>query len=84
MRPSRGGLRRDPDELACPVRPAHRHRRGDRPAAGALAEAVATPEWEATGERNYWREAPLQGEEFDRFIAEEIERIRGLFEEMGL
>ena len=49
-----------------------------------VAEAVATPEWEATVERNYWREAPLQGEEFDRFIAEEIERIRGLFEEMGL
>lgn len=23
-------------------------------------EAVATPEWAATVERNYWREAPLQ------------------------
>ncbi|MBO0595502.1 tripartite tricarboxylate transporter substrate binding protein [Nesterenkonia sp. E16_7] len=46
-------------------------------------EAVATPEWAATVERNYWREAPLQGEELDQYIADETERIGGLFEEMG-
>ena len=44
---------------------------------------MVTPEWAATVERNYWREAPLQGEEFDQFIADETERIGGLFEEMG-
>lgn len=46
-------------------------------------EAVVTPEWGATVERNYWREAPLQGEELDQFIVDETERIGGLFEEMG-
>ncbi|PRZ17703.1 tripartite tricarboxylate transporter substrate binding protein [Nesterenkonia sandarakina] len=45
-------------------------------------EAVVTPEWAATVERNYWREAPLQGEEFDQFIEDETVRIGGLFEEM--
>ncbi|KUG59723.1 tripartite tricarboxylate transporter substrate binding protein [Nesterenkonia jeotgali] len=48
-----------------------------------IDEAVETPEWKATVERNYWREAPLQGEELDQYIAEETERIGGLFEEMG-
>ncbi len=48
-----------------------------------VAEAVATPEWQATVERNYWREAWLQDEEFDQFIQDEIDRIAGLFEEMG-
>lgn len=48
-----------------------------------VAEAVATPEWQATVERNYWRESPMQDEEFDRFIVEETERISGLFEEIG-
>lgn len=47
-----------------------------------IDEAVETPEWKATVERNYWREAPLQGEELDQYIAEETERIGGLFEEM--
>lgn len=51
--------------------------------AQVVDEAVVTPEWEATVERNYWREAPLQGEELDDYIAEETERIAGLFEEMG-
>ncbi|MGJ9372409.1 tripartite tricarboxylate transporter substrate binding protein [Nesterenkonia sp. CF4.4] len=45
-------------------------------------EAVATPEWAATVERNYWREAPLQGDELDQYIADETERIAGLFEEI--
>lgn len=48
-----------------------------------VAEAVATPEWQATVERNYWREAPLQDEEFDQYIVDETERITTLFEEMG-
>lgn len=48
-----------------------------------VAEAVATPEWKATVERNYWRESPMQDEDFDRFIADETERITDLFEEMG-
>jgi putative tricarboxylic transport membrane protein len=48
-----------------------------------VAEAVATPEWKATVERNYWRESPMQDEEFDRFITDETERITDLFEEMG-
>ncbi|MCY1158954.1 MAG: hypothetical protein MOP51_1978 [Citricoccus sp.] len=48
-----------------------------------VAEAVATPEWKATVERNYWRESPMQDEELDRFIAEETDRITDLFEEMG-
>ncbi|MBE1514868.1 tripartite tricarboxylate transporter substrate binding protein [Nesterenkonia halotolerans] len=51
--------------------------------AQVVDEAVVTPEWEATVEQNYWREAPLQGEELDDYIAEETERIAGLFEEMG-
>lgn len=48
-----------------------------------VAEAVATPEWQATVQRNYWREAPLQDEEFERFIDTETERIAGLFQELG-
>ncbi|NUL44753.1 tripartite tricarboxylate transporter substrate binding protein [Cellulosimicrobium funkei] len=47
-----------------------------------VAEAVATPEWQATVERNYWREAPLQGEEFEQYIEDETDRITTLFEEM--
>ncbi|WMY78867.1 tripartite tricarboxylate transporter substrate-binding protein [Citricoccus sp. I39-566] len=48
-----------------------------------VAETVATPEWQATVERNYWREAPLQDEEFGQYIQDETDRIATLFEEMG-
>lgn len=48
-----------------------------------VAEAVRTPEWQATVERNYWRESPLQDEEFERYIQDETDRIATLFEEMG-
>lgn len=48
-----------------------------------VAEAVETPEWRATVERNYWREAPMQGEELDQYIQDETDRITTLFEEMG-
>ncbi|NUL47728.1 tripartite tricarboxylate transporter substrate binding protein [Cellulosimicrobium funkei] len=48
-----------------------------------VAEAVATPEWQATVERNYWREAPLQDEEFEQYIQDETDRIATLFEEIG-
>jgi putative tricarboxylic transport membrane protein len=48
-----------------------------------VAEAVETPEWQETVERNYWREAPLEGVELDRYIQDETERIATLFEEMG-
>lgn len=48
-----------------------------------VAEAVATPEWQATVERNYWRESPMQDEEFEQYIEDETDRITTLFEEMG-
>ncbi|ANE04970.1 tripartite tricarboxylate transporter substrate binding protein TctC [Corynebacterium crudilactis] len=48
-----------------------------------VAESVATPEWQAAVERNYWMSAPLEGEELDQFVQEEIERIDQLFKEMG-
>ncbi|WP_145941492.1 tripartite tricarboxylate transporter substrate binding protein [Corynebacterium glyciniphilum] len=48
-----------------------------------VAEAVETPEWRATVERNFWREAPMQGEELDQYIQDETDRITTLFEEMG-
>ncbi|MGP5929199.1 tripartite tricarboxylate transporter substrate binding protein [Corynebacterium glyciniphilum] len=48
-----------------------------------IAEAVETPEWRATVERNYWREAPMHGEELDQYIQDETDRITTLFEEMG-
>ncbi|WP_321082007.1 tripartite tricarboxylate transporter substrate binding protein [Micrococcus sp.] len=48
-----------------------------------VAEAVQTPEWQATVERNYWRAVPLQDEEMDTFVQDEIDRIRGLYEEIG-
>lgn len=47
-----------------------------------VAESVATPEWQAAVERNYWTPVPLQGEDLKQYIAEETERITGLFEEM--
>ncbi|MGV0867833.1 tripartite tricarboxylate transporter substrate binding protein [Corynebacterium kalidii] len=48
-----------------------------------VAEAVETPEWQETVERNYWREAPLEGEELDQYVQSETDRITTLFEEMG-
>jgi putative tricarboxylic transport membrane protein len=48
-----------------------------------VAEAVETPEWQETVERNYWREAPLEGEELDEYVQSETDRITTLFEEMG-
>lgn len=48
-----------------------------------VGEAVATDEWQATVEQNYWREAPLQDEEFETYIQDETDRIANLFEEMG-
>ena len=38
-----------------------------------VAETTATPEWKATVERNYWREVPLQDEQMDAFVQDEIE-----------
>ena len=34
-------------------------------------------------ERNYWREVPLQDEQMDAFVQDEIDRIAGLYEEIG-
>lgn len=48
-----------------------------------VGEAVQTPEWKATVERNYWREVPLQDEQMDAFVQDEIDRIAGLYEEIG-
>lgn len=39
-----------------------------------VEEATATPEWQATVERNYWTQVPLEGEELEQFIADETER----------
>ncbi|MFC7376404.1 tripartite tricarboxylate transporter substrate binding protein [Brachybacterium sp. GCM10030267] len=48
-----------------------------------IDEAVATPEWQDAVERNYWVEVPLSGEELTQYVAEETDRIAGLFEEIG-
>lgn len=48
-----------------------------------VAESVDTPEWKSAVERNFWMSAPLQGEELDQFVQDEIDRIDQLFKEMG-
>ncbi|MGO1978163.1 tripartite tricarboxylate transporter substrate binding protein [Brachybacterium tyrofermentans] len=51
--------------------------------AAIVEEAVATPEWKAAVEKYYWKEVPLSGEELTQFVADETERIAGLYEEIG-
>jgi putative tricarboxylic transport membrane protein len=48
-----------------------------------VAESIETPEWKSAVERNYWMSAPLEGEELDQFVEDEIDRIDQLFKEMG-
>lgn len=48
-----------------------------------VAESVETAEWQSAVERNYWMSAPLEGEELDQFVEDEIDRIDQLFKEMG-
>lgn len=47
-----------------------------------IEEAVATPEWKDAVQRYYWKEVPLGNEELVQYVADETERIAGLFEEI--
>ncbi|WP_414644522.1 tripartite tricarboxylate transporter substrate binding protein [Brachybacterium sp.] len=48
-----------------------------------ITEAVATPEWKDAVQRYYWEEVPLGSEELVQYVADETERIAGLFEEIN-
>lgn len=49
-----------------------------------VTEMVATQEWQATIDRNRWRESYLVGEEFTAFVASEQTAISELLKELGL
>ncbi|WP_193103233.1 tripartite tricarboxylate transporter substrate binding protein [Brachybacterium sp. FME24] len=48
-----------------------------------ITEAVAAPEWKDAVKRYYWKEVPLVGEELTQYVADETERIAGLFAEIN-
>lgn len=51
----------------------------------ALVEQMQESEaWQAELEQRGWADAYLAGDEFDEFLAEERQRIRGVLEEIGL
>ncbi|WAC67354.1 tripartite tricarboxylate transporter substrate-binding protein [Agrococcus sp. SL85] len=49
-----------------------------------VLESIATPQWADAMERYRWTERVITGDELDRFLADEHERIERLYEEMGL
>ena len=48
-----------------------------------VLETIETPEWAEAVERFSWAENVQTGEELDRFLADQDQQIRTLFEEMG-
>lgn len=49
-----------------------------------VLDSVATPEWQDAIERYRWTERVITGDELDTFLEDEEQRIRNLYEEMGL
>lgn len=49
-----------------------------------VLESVETPEWQDAIERYRWTERIITGDELTAFLGDEEERIRALYEEMGL
>ncbi|HZG89320.1 MAG TPA: tripartite tricarboxylate transporter substrate binding protein, partial [Pseudonocardia sp.] len=49
-----------------------------------VREMVATESWAAAVERNRWVRSEIYGEEFERYLVTEQERIDALLEELGL
>lgn len=49
-----------------------------------VTETLATPEWEATLERNRWVDTELVGDDFAAFVSEEVARVRQILDEAGL
>lgn len=49
-----------------------------------VLDSVATPEWEDAIERYRWTERIITGDELTAFLDDEEERIKNLYEEMGL
>ncbi|MDN8549247.1 tripartite tricarboxylate transporter substrate-binding protein [Microbacterium sp. NM3R9] len=49
-----------------------------------VLDSVATPEWQDAIERYRWTERVITGDELDTFLKDEEQRIRNLYEEMGL
>lgn len=47
-----------------------------------IEETTATPEWKDAVERYNWKEVPLGSEELVQYVADETERIAGLFAEI--
>lgn len=48
-----------------------------------VAETLATPEWGEAVARYAWTRNEIGGEELDRFLVEQTEQIRTLYQEMG-
>ena len=49
-----------------------------------VLDSVATPQWRDAIDRYYWTERLITGDELATFLDEEEDRIRTLYEEMGL
>ncbi|WP_434543671.1 tripartite tricarboxylate transporter substrate binding protein [Microbacterium arborescens] len=49
-----------------------------------VLDSVATPEWQDAIERYRWTERIITGDELTAFLDDEEERIKNLYEEMGL
>jgi putative tricarboxylic transport membrane protein len=49
-----------------------------------LTEMAESPEWQAIMESNGWDDQFLAGEEFEQFLADEQERMRGVLQDLGL
>lgn len=49
-----------------------------------VVDSVATPEWQDAIDRYHWTERVITGDELQVFLDDEENRIRALYEEMGL